>query len=389
MRDFTFNSWKNILFLFVILLIIYFFIYKFITSSNKLSNYNKYKLELSKLPILSDTLNKGELKYGGVIPVNNQNFPVLTTFTSYYVEIFDESMRAIHLHNADELGYIFEGAIEIFIWLDNKIHTKTFCSAGNCYYIPKGSLHSLNNVSKEKAKLYIAFNSPEPSNIDIGIVLNGLPIYLKNAYSGSPHSLLKDYVGSNINYFFTDYPKNELDINVSKSSQFVFNIKDQDPDYFDENTGIIKYVNKYNWDIISGINMSLATITLLPNVSTDCFWYSNVDSLYCIISGEGEIYMMLSGYDNYDEKNKVDIKTFEEFFVPKVTPHVIKNTSKTQNLYMVVFFSDDNAQYVSLGSSLNFFTNKMIQEQLIAPNIRPPTLQNTKTIKNINRLIKV
>jgi oxalate decarboxylase len=387
--SFEINFWgKIILYFAVIFGITYIFIHTFKKTTNS-PNYDKYKLDLSKQPMMSPRGITGALRLGGAVPVDQSNFPVLTTFTTYYVEIFDESMRAIHVHDSDELGYVFEGAIEVFLWLDDKTYTKSLCTAGNCYFIPRGSLHSLNNVGEQLAKIYIGFNTANPSNIDIGVVLNGLPVYLKQAYSGSPHSLLKDYVGSNSNIFFTNYPKNELDIKVLDSSKYVFNMNDAEADFFDEQLGLIKYTNKYNWEILTGMKFSFSKMVLAPNVSTDCFWYSNVDANYCIVSGEGDIFMMMPGYNNYNENNKVPVKTFQEFFVPRATPHVIRNKSKNQVLHIGVFFSDDNANYVPLGASMLFFTNKMIQEQIVSPNKVSPSLKNEKAMRNINRLIKI
>lgn len=351
--------------------------------STGVKKYSNYKLELSKLPTY------GLHKYGTATPVNKTIFPVLNTFTSYYVEIFDESMRCVHIHDSDEVGYVAEGQIEVFIWESETVYTKTLIEQGNSWFIPKGALHSLNNVGEKYAKLYVAFNSPHPSNTDIAILLNGLPKYLKNEYAVSPHSILKNYVGPNTNYFFNDYPKDELDIKVSKSSPFSFNINDTKPEFYDNNVGFIKKIDKKKWPILEGTNFSLGKFVLKPRVSTDSFWYKNNDALYIVYNGNADIYMSMSGFNNTNDKNKISIKSHEYYFVPKGTPHTIRNSSNNSNLEMIVYYSDDIIEHVSLGPSLLFFGEGIIQDSFITNKLVQAKKSKSKTIKNIKRLIKI
>jgi mannose-6-phosphate isomerase-like protein (cupin superfamily) len=158
---------------------------------------DKYKLNLRNVS------TAGIEKYGKAQAVNRLNY--LASFSVFYVEIFDNSMRTIHSHDCDELGFVQEGVIQVFIWKNAKEYTMTEVTQGNLWFIPSGALHSLNNVGDTNAILRIAFNSTLPSNNDISVLLNGLPQYIKNEYCESPHSLLKNFIGPNNNYFFTKY----------------------------------------------------------------------------------------------------------------------------------------------------------------------------------------
>ena len=337
-----------------------------------------YKLDVFKLP------NYGLHKYGSAIPVNKTIFPALTTFTAYYVEIYDESMRCVHLHDSDEVGYVAEGAIEVFICESETVYTKVLVPQGNSWFIPRGTLHSLNNVSKEQATLWVAFNSPTPSDTDVAVILNGIPKYLKNAYSASPHSILKDYIGTNTNHFFNDYPKNELNIKVSKSSPFSFDVINSKPEFSDNSLGKIIHVDKEKWPILKDKNFSVGLFFLKPNVSTDCFWHLNNDALYIIHEGNADIYMIMSGYSN----NKMELKKGQYFFVPKATPHVIKNTSHNKELKIIVYYSDDTIKQISLGPSFLFFGDGIIQDSFITNKLVQAKKSKSKTLKNITRLIK-
>jgi len=350
------------------------------------TSIDKYRLEVTKLPKLGNGL------FGFAYAPDKLNFPVLVSFTTYYVEIFDESMRCIHIHDCDELGYVAEGAIEVLIWTDDNQYTKTLVPEGNLWFIPKGALHSLNNVGKEHAKLWVGFNSTMPSNTDLGIVLNGLPTYLKQKYAGSPHSLLKDYVGPNYNYYFNNYPKNEINMKMSTNSIFSFDFSTIIPEFNDKNLGIIRTVNCKYWPLLKGANLSVSRITMKPNTSTDYHWFSNADANYVIFKGEADIYMSIPNYNNDNDNNKLSVKAYEYAFVPAATPHSIRNTSKSNNLEIVVFLSSEDAKQVHLGNSLLFFGDSIIQQSFVTrmgeeyPGTQGRVIEN---VKNIGRIIKL
>ena len=348
--------------------------------------YENFKLELTKLPPL------GNGEFGIAYGVHKTNFAPLKTFTAYYVEIFDESMRTIHMHDSDELGYLIEGTLEIFIWESDTVYTKTIINAGGSWFFPKGTLHSLNNVGDVVSKMFVGFNSLNPSNIDIAVMLNGLPKYLKQEYSGSPHSLLKNFKGPLSNYFFCDFPKSELKTKVSKSSPFTFDLINCKPYFESKNLGFIRRVTYKDWPMIKGINLSLGLINLKPSISTDNFWYTNADALYIVYSGKCDIFMTLTNFNKNDENNKTSVEIFDYFFVPCATPHTIKNTSTSEDLNIGVFFSTDCIKSISLGPSLLFFGQAIIQENFITSNFteseKSQTTPPITNIKNVPQLFK-
>lgn len=107
-------------------------------------------------------------QYGFAKVITKHNYPNIHGMTVFYVEIFNESMRTIHIHtNCDEIGYVLEGEIQVFIYQTNLQRHIFKVQKGECWFIPKGSLHSLNNIGEKNAKLYVGFNSDDPTNIDL------------------------------------------------------------------------------------------------------------------------------------------------------------------------------------------------------------------------------
>ena len=79
-------------------------------AENNLSNY------ITNLDnITSPTEQYSTPEYGYAKKITIANFPILTSFSTAYLELYDNSMRAFHHHNAAELGYLISGHIQVFI----------------------------------------------------------------------------------------------------------------------------------------------------------------------------------------------------------------------------------------------------------------------------------
>jgi len=110
--------------------------------------------------------NKPYNQFGVAKIVTSQNYPSIKGITVFYIEIFEESMRTIHVHaNCDEIGYVLDGEIQVFIYSPKKVIFKV--KKGGSWFIPRGAIHSLNNIGPKNAKLFVGFNSDTPSNYDL------------------------------------------------------------------------------------------------------------------------------------------------------------------------------------------------------------------------------
>ena len=343
---------------------------KFSVKQSESNTLEKYKFTLKAEDYV------GIKEYGRAIAVNKNNFQVLKTFTSFYVEIYNNSMRTPHLHDCEEFGFVSDGTIEIMMWNSENEYTSNIANKGDFWFIPKGVLHSLNNLGNTNAILYVGFNSPDPTNIDIAIVLNGLPQYLKNQYAGSPHSLLKNYNGPTTNYYFNKFNVEKNTSNKYIISQYVFDSKNI-PYYYNEfDFGNIKFINKYNWYLLNNISMSSGLFELKAKSSTFSFWYTNADVLYIIIDGHIELYVGLPDMNN----NKIILNKNEYFFMVSGTPHVINNISNVDSK-ILAYYSTNDVVINKLGQSFPFFNNSIMQNVLVSNSLKTPLSNNENVMK--------
>lgn len=107
-------------------------------------------------------------KNGVVWEVYPKNFPLIKGVTCFIIEIYDASMRLPHRHpNANELGYLISGKLEIYMRKYTGNASIFTVSPGMCWFIPIGTLHSLNNIGDTTAVMAIGFNNINAQNIDL------------------------------------------------------------------------------------------------------------------------------------------------------------------------------------------------------------------------------
>ena len=156
-------------------------------------------------------------------------------------------------------------------------------------------------------------------------------------------------------------------VSLTLNSPYYFNLQKSNP-IINNNLGTFLSTDKHNWSILK--SLSLQTYKLKPHVTTQAFWYLEVDALYCIIRGSGNIYLTIAGKNN--NQNCIPIVNNSIVFVPAASQHVIQNTSTTEELYIVVYFSNNIHPFITLNDSVHSIQPKLLEESIVGFNISNP-----------------
>lgn len=290
---------------------------------------------------------------GSAYMVDRDNFPALENITSYALEIWEECMRLPHWHpNASEIGYVVSGKIEVMIWRSAGETAMFTVSAGMCWFIPQGALHSLNNVGKEKASLLVGFSSSKPGDIDLPVAFNGIPVAIRDAYT-SPHSELRKWTGAATNPLLGAYTVNQ-DVNrIQTGSPYGFNLA-ATPALFDHpEMGSVVWAVKNNWDILKDI--SLLRARLKPKIARDPIWYPDAATLYVVTKGVADFHIIISGM----EPTPLKVSHLDYIYVPVGVLHTFINHSD-EDFEIVAFFPNANPlPEVSLSVATGFFPHEV------------------------------
>lgn len=289
--------------------------------------------------------------------VHKDDFPALDDVTCYTLELWDESMRVPHWHpNASELGYVITGTLQIIIWRSPGETAVFTVEAGMCWFIPQGSLHSLNNIGKGKAQLLVGFSADTPQNVDMPVAFNGIPVFLRDAYT-SPHTELKKWQGVVANPLVSKFTPPQLS-HQRTGSPYKFDLAQVTPLFSDPKLGSVVWGIKDNWSILKDI--SILRGHLKPGVARDAIWYPDVGTLYVVAQGTGEFHLVRP-----DIKPKpFAIKQCDYVFVPPGFLHTFVNNS-SEDLVMIAFFTKaDPKPEVSLTVAASFFPESLRKEAM-------------------------
>jgi oxalate decarboxylase len=119
-----------------------------------------------------------ETFHGGIEwRADGSQFPISTTMTGVVLEMEAGALRELHWHpNASEWQYILSGTFNVTLFGSGGRWRQETLSKGDVGYIPQGFGHSIENVSGEKARILIVFNSGHYQTIDLSQWIAGNPV---------------------------------------------------------------------------------------------------------------------------------------------------------------------------------------------------------------------
>lgn len=283
--------------------------------------------------------------------VSKDNFPILDGIACHTLELWEECMCIPHWHaNASELGYVISGMIEVIVWRSPGESAVFTLGPGMCWFIPRGAMHSVNNVGTERAKLLISFSSDRPQRMDMPVAYHSLPAPVRDAFT-APHIQLREWEGVKENPLLGYCPIQMAIRAVTTGSPYGFDFAKVTPLFNDTELGSVAWGVKNNWNSLEDISVQRAH--LKSGVSRDPIWYPDSGALYVITKGKGEFRLVMTG----QEPSVLEVEQYDYIFVPAGTLHTFSNTGK-DDFEVVAFFSKASPQpEVSLSVATAFFPN--------------------------------
>lgn len=85
----------------------------------------------------------------------------------FYYELFPSAMRVPHWHaNGNEVGTVTSGKMRVEIWEKSDKPSIYYVEPGQTWFIPKGKLHSLENVGSDQLKFIVVYDKPVTADRD-------------------------------------------------------------------------------------------------------------------------------------------------------------------------------------------------------------------------------
>jgi oxalate decarboxylase len=274
------------------------------------------------------------------------NFPALQNMSFYKLVLERKAIREPHWHaNADELGYCLKGKLLVSLYANRNVKETFLIEKGHAFYIPSGSLHSIENIGKEPAEAILQFSHEEPEDFGLSSVLG----MFSNAVLGNtwdlPASHFKMMKRLKKESFIV---KLKESTSVSKDMHYTsphqFGLEESQP-LIANKAGSVKVARNNVWPSLQ--RQSLYSVRLTGKGMREPHWHPETAEMGYVEKGRARM-SILSPSGSIDSYK---MEAGDIYFIPKAYPHHIENLQSSE-LHLLIFFDQAMPQDIGFTGSL-------------------------------------
>lgn len=206
----------------------------------------------------------------------------------FYYELLPNAMRVPHWHaNANELGVVTSGSMRVEIWNGLDKPTVYYVHKGETWIIPQGTLHSLENVGKDKLSFIVIYDRPVTADRDFITAWASLPKSMLSRSVGLSESELAHIQKTTNNPLSNYQPQVESEVEYDPRG-YNSDLNKIKPLYNSELGSIVRLSKAQNPNMFETLQKTI----LKPGSMRTPHWYTNGDELLYVQDGIGFISMM-------------------------------------------------------------------------------------------------
>ena len=303
---------------------------------NQITKNCPYKMNLLKNGARSQ--NKAGLR------ISENGSQIKSTYGQlFYYDLVDNAMRVPHWHaNGDEIGIVLEGKIRITHWNGNECNKQVFTAEKDgSWYIPRGTLHCLENLSDGKTSFLVGYNHPNAGDRDFLDAWSSLPaeIITASTYLSKEDAAIvkRQQLKNRLSKF---EPTTHLASQAEVFSGYTNNFNLTKPLY-SSSLGEIKRIDHTN--TIEMKNMGWQKTTIKPGTLRVPHWYTNTNVIYYVNKGKGFVTMLDSFGGGDNEKNyKFIVERGDIFAMPVGCFHSVLNIINEDLEFFEILYAEND-----------------------------------------------
>ncbi len=280
-------------------------------------------------------------------------FPVLDGMALSLLSLDPKGQREPHWHpNANELGYCLAGKGLMTVLSPGGIHDTFTLEPGVIAFVPRGSIHYIENIGTEPLKLLLCFNHDSPEDLSLSSSLGamsdkvlGATVNLEPAFFEKLPKSVKPVFITEKQFSATaepDQQTNRLKVNLDAIQAQIYN-----------QGGWVKPANKTLLPTLDGL--AVFRVKLKKNGIREPHWHPNAHELNYLMSGSARITLL----SPINKVETFDLKAGDISFLPRGYLHHIENTGDDPAEF-AVFFGHESPSDIGLSACLGAFENEVI-----------------------------
>ena len=289
-----------------------------------------HKFPLSKTqPDISSEL-------GSKTTANKSNFPILNRLSVYRLVVNEGCFREPHWHaNADELGYCLKGNALVTLFVSGNQHSQFTISEGEMFFIPSGSLHSIENVGKGAAEFVLIFSHESPEDFGLSGFAKCLsPSVLGNTW-GFPAAELTDHrqKAKDIHFGRATGPA-EIPESAAFASPYKFAVESRPP-LVAASIGSAIVARRDTWPVLK--HQAMYSLRLNGTGMREPHWHPETAELGYVHTGKARMTVQHPG----GSSETYELSEGDIYFIPRAYPHHIENLTDGEMRFLIFFDTPD------------------------------------------------
>lgn len=298
---------------------------------------------------------------GSRTAVTAREFPTLRGMSLYKLAIEPGCFREPHWHaNADELGYCTAGEMLVTVFATGNRHEVFRVRAGEMYFIPSGSLHSLENVGLGRVEVIATFSHELPEDFGLsGSVGCMSASVMGNAWGLDAASLAGvTRAPANIVFAKTDGPP-EIPASADYANAWRFSVEAMPP-LISNGYGSARLARGDLWPALR--TQSMFSLRLGGDGMREPHWHPGTAELGYVLAGRSRL-TIKSPSDDPGSVDTFEIGPGDMYFIPKAYPHHIENLGSDE-LHFLIFFDRAIGEDIGYTGGIPAFPRRIVAPTL-------------------------
>lgn len=260
--------------------------------------------------------------------------------------------------NAHKIGYCTQGNVCVSIRTPADKETFTV-HKGDLFFIPKGYVHSIENLDENNSVINFALNHSLPEVMHLSQALDSISNSVFNSTFNTPVSFIENLKKSKIIKDPLKTLSQSKKFNTSSDSKYKFNIENSEKPVLTKG-GYVQVGTRAKLPILEGLG--ILGFGLNPKGVVEPHWHTNAGELVYIVKGKTRITVLAPD----GHVDVLDVSEGEGAFAPASHFHNIENIGPG-SVEVIAFFSDADPDYIGIGEVVGTFSNEILSSIFNVP----------------------
>lgn len=300
-------------------------------------------------------------EWGARTSVTRRNFPALQGMALYHLTLERGGFREPHWHpNAHELGYCAKGQALVTVFSNGNLHDLFAITEGEMFFVPSGSLHSIENTGEGQAEFFLAFSHHEPEDFGMSGAVGCMNANVMGNTWNLPESAAK-----NVRYSADDIiigkagGATEVPWQAGFGNHYKLALEGMAPAIANA-FGSVRTARRQFWPALEGLAMYSVRIT--GNGMREPHWHPQTAEMGYVRQGQARMTVLSPGA----KADTYRLSAGDMYFIPKAYPHHIENLGD-EEIHFLIFFDQTMPQDIGYTGGLAAWPRRIVAPTLGCP----------------------